>query len=211
MEVQGEIYMGRVIGIVSIFLMFTGISIAGWNVYQWWQSQQSVHQLQTIEVPEITVETEHKQKTELKTNSNFSTLQMNESTGDQVAELIIPELGLSYDVYWGTDENTLTEGVGMYVSEWTSVPNHLGGHTVLSGHRDTVFTGLGDLETGDLLHVKYKGELFQYQINKTWITDPDDRTVIIEKEESTLTLTTCYPFQYFGPAPERYIVQAEQI
>jgi sortase A len=99
----------------------------------------------------------------------------------------------------------------MYVSEWTNVPNDLGGHTVLSGHRDTVFTKLGDLEDGDALQVKYGGELFQYQIKKTWITDPDDRSVIVKKEDPTLTLTTCYPLQYLGSAPERYIVQAEKV
>src|SRR5699024_1976967 len=97
---------------------------------------------------------------------------------------------------------------GMYVSEWTTVPNREGGHTVLSGHRDTVFTGLDQLDQGEVLEIHYEGETFEYEINKTWITDAEDRTVIVEKEKPTLTLTTCYPFDYIGLAPDRYIVQA---
>lgn len=97
----------------------------------------------------------------------------------------------------------------MYVIEWTTVPNLDHGHTVLSGHRDTVFTKLGDLEEGDALTVQYGDQEYRYRIKKTWITDPDDRTVIVKKDKPTLTLTTCYPFHYVGPAPDRYIVQAE--
>lgn len=191
--------------------MFIGFSMAGWNAFQWWQSQQSVHQVQATELPEMAVETKQKQKTERKSSRDFSTLQMDENRGDEVAQLTIPKLGLAYDVYWGTDENTLLEGVGMYVSEWTTVPNEYSGHTVLSGHRDTVFTNLDELEDGDLLQIEYKGELFEYRITKQWITDPEDRSVIVKKEKPTLTITTCYPFEYIGFAPERYIVQAEKI
>ncbi|PFW66007.1 class D sortase, partial [Bacillus pseudomycoides] len=48
-----------------------------------------------------------------------------------------------------------------------------------------------------------------YEIQKTWITHADDRTVIIKKEEPILTLTTCYPFDYIGDAPDRYIIEAK--
>ncbi|MGB3924811.1 MAG: hypothetical protein WBH95_09850 [Caldicoprobacterales bacterium] len=37
------------------------------------------------------------------------------------------------------------------------------------------------------------------------------RTVIVDKDESVLTLTTCYPFDYIGAAPKRYIVQSKKI
>lgn len=140
---------------------------------------------------------------------DFSTLSTDYKVGEEVAKLIIPKLEISYDVFWGTDEDTLAEGVGMYVSQLTNIPNPEGGHTVLSGHRDTVFRKLGELENGDTLTVQYEGEEYRYSIKKIWITDPEDRTVIVEKEKPTLTLTTCYPFYYVGPAPERFIVQAE--
>jgi sortase A len=41
-----------------------------------------------------------------------------------------------------------------------------------------------------------------------WITDKDDRNVIIKKDQPVLTLTTCYPFYYIGNAPKRYVIEA---
>ncbi|SCL86021.1 LPXTG-site transpeptidase family protein [Bacillus wiedmannii] len=48
-------------------------------------------------------------------------------------------------------------------------------------------------------------------MNKHWITDAEDRTIIVEKDKPTLTLTTCYPFIYIGDAPDRYIIEASLI
>ncbi|GEK58974.1 hypothetical protein CHL76_06720 [Marinococcus halophilus] len=129
------------------------------------------------------------------------------SKGENVAKLKIPELGNSYSVYWGTDDESLDQGVGMYVSEWTTTPAE-SRHTVLSGHRDTVFTGLDNLEDGNSLIVEYDDTQYVYRLQKTWVTDAEDRSVIVDKEEPTLTLTTCYPFDYIGSAPDRYIVEA---
>ncbi|MCQ6281301.1 class D sortase [Bacillus sp. EB600] len=128
--------------------------------------------------------------------------------GEKVALLIIPKISQKYSVYWGADKNTLKKGVGMYVSQETTAPDGVG-HTVLSGHRDTVFIRLGELMIGDLLKLEYGDYLYTYKIKKIWITEPDDQTVIIKKETSTLTLTTCYPFNFIGNAPKRYIVQAK--
>ena len=94
----------------------------------------------------------------------------------------------------------------MFVSDLTTTPSG-NGHTVLSGHRDTVFTELGQLKENDQLIVEYENKTYTYEINKHWITDSEDRTVIVEKSEPTLTLTTCYPFDYIGDAPDRYILK----
>ncbi|MED3831608.1 class D sortase, partial [Priestia megaterium] len=134
----------------------------------------------------------------------------NYNKGQKVANLVIPKLELKYSVYWGTDADTLKRGVGMFVSDLTTTPNGKG-HTVLSGHRDTVFTRLGELKTGDKLIVEFDNKLYEYQIKKIWITHKEDRTVIVSKDKPTLTLTTCYPFDMIGKAPDRYIIQAEMI
>ncbi|PWA12907.1 hypothetical protein DCC39_03285 [Pueribacillus theae] len=82
----------------------------------------------------------------------------------------------------------------MYVSQLADTPNPEGGHTVLSGHRDTVFRKLGELENGDAFTVQYDDKEYRYSIKKIGIADPEDRTVTVEKDKPTLTLTTCYPF-----------------
>ncbi|PEE67087.1 class D sortase, partial [Bacillus thuringiensis] len=124
----------------------------------------------------------------------------------KVAYLIIPKIQNKYSIYWVADDKVLKKGVGMFVSDLTTTPSG-NGHTVLSGHRDTVFTELGQLKENDQLIVEYENKTYTYEINKHWITDSEDRTVIVEKSEPTLTLTTCYPFDYIGDAPDRYIIE----
>jgi sortase A len=38
----------------------------------------------------------------------------------------------------------------------------------------------------------------------------DDLSVLAPSTESALTLVTCYPFQYFGAAPPRFVVHARR-
>lgn len=128
--------------------------------------------------------------------------------GDEIATLKIPRLDKQYVTYWGTDDDTLNRGVGMHESPYTTTPDE-GGHTLLSGHRDTVFRELGSLEAGDDMIVEFDGKAYTYTITDVWITDAEDRSVIVEKEEATLTLSTCYPFYLLGAAPDRYIIQSE--
>ncbi|SDO34787.1 class D sortase [Alkalicoccus daliensis] len=127
--------------------------------------------------------------------------------GEEIGWLMIPALDMKYPVYWGTDDDTLKQGVGYHEGDFTTPPDGMR-HTVLSGHRDTVFREMGDLEEGDKMYVQFEDIQYEYEIQKTWITDAEDRTVIVDKEEPTLTLTTCYPFNFIGPAPDRYIIEA---
>ncbi|WP_255584835.1 class D sortase [Virgibacillus saliphilus] len=196
---------------LSLLLFVVGFIMVAYNGWNYFQSTQSVQQIpeksEKAEAAAVDItEKNIPEKSEMTVDP--STLNYDIETGSEVATLDIPAMDKRFTTYWGADEATLDQGVGMYVGEWTTVPNREGGHTVLSGHRDTVFTGLDELGEGDTLEVHYDGETFEYEINKTWITDAEDRTVIVEKEEPTLTLTTCYPFDYIGYAPDRYIVEA---
>lgn len=127
-------------------------------------------------------------------------------TGEHFADLFIPKLGASMPIIEGTHEDELAKGVGHYAgSVLPGEPDNV----VLSGHRDTVFRKIGQLKKGDELRVQTKQGTFVYVITKTWITKPDDRAVIVPRGKPVLTLTTCYPFTYIGPAPERYIIESE--
>ncbi|GAB6006556.1 class D sortase [Geobacillus sp. G4] len=128
--------------------------------------------------------------------------------GEQIGELIIPKLNMSLAIYHGTDENELEKGVGHYAG---SVLPGEADNCVLSGHRDTVFRRLGEVGQGDILIVRTSAGTFTYKVRKVRIVDADDRTVIVPKPKATLTVSTCYPFRYVGPAPQRYVLVANLI
>ncbi|MGG5770649.1 class D sortase [Bacillus wiedmannii] len=146
----------------------------------------------------------------LESQEQIPASQVTHQMGEQIAYMVIPKIKQKYQVYWGADAKTLKKGVGMFISDITTTPSG-NGHTVLSGHRDTVFTNLGDLQENDYILVEYDKRVYIYQIQKHWITDANDRTVIVAKDKPTLTLTTCYPFNYIGDAPERYIIEASLV
>src|SRR5699024_12052135 len=90
--------------------------------------------------------------------------------GDDIAQLVMPSIDLSFEVFWGPGEDALSKGVGMYDSEFTKQPA-AGGHTVLSGHRDSVYAPVGDLEDGESIYVNYKDADEESKIKKTRSTD----------------------------------------
>ncbi|MNI47712.1 Sortase family protein [compost metagenome] len=79
---------------------------------------------------------------------------------------------------------------------------------MLAGHRDTVFRGLGKLREHDLIEVETADGRFIYEVTGGTIVDGDERGAIQPSSTPILTLITCYPFSYVGPAPERYLLTA---
>lgn len=128
--------------------------------------------------------------------------------GDLMGELLIPKLEASLPIIHGTDEDELEKGVGHFAQSVLPGEND---NSVLSGHRDTVFRELGKVGKGDLLTVKTYSGTFTYKVRQVRIVDQDDRTVIVPKPKATLTVSTCYPFDYIGYAPERYILIADLV
>ena len=92
----------------------------------------------------------------------------------------------------------------------TTLPGQ-GGNVVLSGHRDTVFRKLEHLKVGDHITFKTQYGEFIYEATEFQIVEADDQTVAVAKDYETLTLTTCYPFNFIGDAPQRYIVYTKLI
>jgi sortase A len=128
--------------------------------------------------------------------------------GEEMGELYIPKLDATLPIFHGTDEDELEKGVGHYAG---SVLPGEKDNSVLSGHRDTVFRRLGEVGEGNLLVVRTTAGEFIYKVRQVRIVDADDRTVIVPMPKATLTVTTCYPFQFIGDAPERYILVADLI
>ncbi|WP_298836390.1 class D sortase [Clostridium sp.] len=127
---------------------------------------------------------------------------------DIIGSLIIPALNQKLPIVEGTSDNDLKKGVGHFSQ---SVLPGEKDNCVLSGHRDTVFSKIGNLKVRDQLIVKTSAGIFTYEVNGTRIVHEDDKTVIVPTSKAILTLTTCYPFNFIGNAPNRYIVSASLI
>lgn len=128
-------------------------------------------------------------------------------TGTVIARLELPRLQLSTPVLEGSDDATLSRGAGHI--EDTPLPGEAG-NVGIAGHRDTVFRALRNARVGDLVDLRTADRVLRYRIAKTLIVKPDDVYVLDSTGEPTLTLVTCYPFEYIGHAPKRFIIQARQ-
>ena len=115
---------------------------------------------------------------------------------------------MSATVLEGSDDGTLSRGAGHI--EDTPFPGQPG-NVGIAGHRDTVFRPLRNIKVGDPMQLTTADRLYRYKISKTVIVGPDDVYVLDPTKEPTLTLVTCYPFDFVGHAPKRFIVQAQLV
>jgi sortase A len=122
-----------------------------------------------------------------------------------LAILRIPRIRLEVAVLEGTDDVTLDRGVG-HIEE-TAAPGD-DGNIGIAGHRDGFFRGLMNVAPGDAIELGTLHGTESYRIERTWIVNPDDISVLDPTPERSVTLVTCYPFYFVGPAPQRYIVRA---
>jgi sortase A len=127
------------------------------------------------------------------------------SAGTVLGRLQAPSVKMSAAVLEGSDDATLSRGAGHI--EDTPFPGQAG-NMGIAGHRDTVFRPLRNIKVGDPLQLETADSLYRYRISKTLIVGPDDVYVLDPTEQPTLTLVTCFPFDYIGHAPKRFIVQA---
>ena len=125
--------------------------------------------------------------------------------GTWVARLEVPSVRLATTVLEGTDDGTLSRGSGHI--EDTPFPGQTG-NVGIAGHRDTVFRPLRRIHLGDEMKLTTADRVYHYKISKTLIVTPDDVYVLDPTAQPTLTLVTCYPFDFIGHAPRRFIVQA---
>jgi sortase A len=119
--------------------------------------------------------------------------------------LEIPRLDVASIVEEGVDSSTLWEAVG-HIPD-TALPGH-NGNSVLASHRDTYFRGLADVQIGDLIVFKSPTANFRYRVASTRIVDANATDALPDSTAPVLSLVTCYPFHYIGPAPQRFVVTA---
>lgn len=125
-----------------------------------------------------------------------------------VGRLEIPRLEVSSVILEGVGSKTLRVGLGHVPG--TSMPGQPG-NVVIAGHRDTFFRPLRNIEIGDEVSIDTTTRAYSYQVRSFEIVDPHNMNALRFHDKNELTLITCYPFSYIGPAPKRFIVHAEPV
>ncbi len=122
---------------------------------------------------------------------------------DGLTRLSIPKISLDAVIVEGTSRKALLLGPG-HLKE--SAEPGQPGNAVITAHRDTFFRHIYELNKGDVVTVQRSGKKYTYQVTGKKIVDPNDVSVLRPSDEHRLTLITCYPTYYIGPAPERLVI-----
>ena len=132
---------------------------------------------------------------------------LSEPAPPPIAVLRIPKIRLEVPVLSGTDDRTLDRAVGHV--ENTASPG-TNGNIGIAGHRDGFFRGLKDIAEGDVIELDTTVGTDVYRVERTWVVNPSDVSVLAQTSTGALTLVTCYPFYFIGSAPQRFIVRARR-
>lgn len=131
--------------------------------------------------------------------------------GQPIARLRIPSARMDYVVFGGDDEATLEKGPGHVPgSELPGEETHRK-NCVITGHRDKHFRRLGWVRKGERIELETPSGTLSYRVVSREIVTPDAVRVLAPTEKPRLTLITCFPFNYVGPAPKRLVVVAEPL
>lgn len=125
--------------------------------------------------------------------------------GAVIARVSIPRLDAAWFVMEGAGQNQLRLGPGHMPG--TARPGDVG-NCVIAGHRDTHFRALKDIRKGDEIRVETSTGRFCYRVTGISIVKPSNVQALAPSTPAVLSLVTCYPFYYVGPAPRRFVVRA---
>lgn len=170
-------------------LIIIGIALLGYVGSQYWEMYRSQKNL----------EAEWERQATGINNPGQASI----SSDQMLTRLVISKINMDAIVVEGASRKELSDGPG-HMTE-TATPGEIG-NAVITGHRDTFFRHIYELTKGDHIEVRRNGHVFTYQVTGKRIVEPEDVSVIKPTKDPQLTLITCYPTYYIGPAPQRLVV-----
>jgi len=126
--------------------------------------------------------------------------------GAPMGRIIIPAIGLDEVVVEGVDDAELNAGPGHLPG--SAIPG-LPGNAVISAHRDRHFHALGNVALGDTIITETLAGRARWIVIARRVVASGE-PALFAAYEPTLTLTTCWPIRYLGPAPDRFILTARR-
>jgi sortase A len=127
------------------------------------------------------------------------------SDNDSLVRLTIAKINLDAVIVEGTSHRSLKLGPGHLAG--SALPGK-SGNSVIVAHRDTFFRHLDELQEGDEINLRRQGEVYRFEVVGRRIVTPTEVSVLRPSPSTQLTLITCYPTHYVGPAPNRLVVVA---
>jgi sortase A len=202
---------GRLFQLGEITLWALGLTgLVGWGAFQMGAGIDTRHALQLFSAARIGAPAAGRPDQSLWSPKRIAAWRttLDKPASAPLAVLRIPKIRLEVPILPGTDDRTLDRAVG-HIAD-TSVPG-ADGNSGIAGHRDGFFRGLKDITPGDAIELDTLDGKQIYRVEQTWVVDPEDVSVLDPTPSRALTLVTCYPFYYVGPAPRRFIVRAVQV
>jgi len=127
--------------------------------------------------------------------------------GTPVSRLLVPQIDLDEVIVEGVGDAVLNAGPGHMPG--TPLPGGAG-NAVVSAHRDMHFRRLAELGIGDTVVTVTEYYRTTWRITGRRIVAASAAS-IFPTSEASLTLTTCWPMRYIGPAPDRLLLSAEPL
>jgi len=174
---------------ISLGFLLLGLGLIGYVASQYWGMYHSQKQL----------EAQWEKQTTMAASPEVRKLPAEE----RLTRVSIPKIGLDAIVVEGTNHKQLSIGPAHIKS--TAFPGETG-NSVITAHRDTFFRHIYELQKGDAIFVRRNGEAFKYEVTGKRVVKPEDVSVLKQTSDAQLTLITCYPIHYIGPAPDRLVV-----
>ena len=128
--------------------------------------------------------------------------------GEVLGRIRVPRLNLQAIIVEGDSLQVLEKAVGHLPG--TALPGEWG-NVALAGHRDRLFRPLRDIREGDFIAIESNGRSYEYEVVSTFVVPPTATDVLHSTNHRELTLITCFPFNYVGAAPNRFIVRAREV
>jgi LPXTG-site transpeptidase (sortase) family protein len=128
--------------------------------------------------------------------------------GTKIGTITVPQLHLTAPVVEGVQDGDLRRGVGHVPG---SAQSGGLGNMVLAAHRDTVFRSLRSIAKGMDIQVTGTDGTYHYVVDSLQVVAPDRLDVMEISAQPEVTLITCYPFNFIGSAPMRFIVKAHLV
>jgi sortase A len=129
-----------------------------------------------------------------------------------VGRLMVPRLGIDQIILADSSGQSLAFGPGKVGNGHFSEEG--GQSLILSGHRDTHFSFVRDVQHGDTMTVQtIRGNWHRFVVENTAVVDSRIETLTMyQGGTNLLLLITCYPFDALLPGgPLRYVVAARPV